>query len=54
MLDFRQEPQENEGHDGYIWSRRMVMVWIVSLLLVLALAGAGLPIICGGFVGFGG
>lgn len=54
MLNFQQKPQDNEGNDGYIWSKRLVVACIVSILLVLALAGAGLPIICGGFIGFGG
>jgi hypothetical protein len=43
------EPQDNEGHDGFIWSKR---VFAVLLALSIALIGAG-NALAGGFSSWG-
>jgi hypothetical protein len=48
MSHFR-EPQDNEGHDGFIWSKR---AFAILLALVLALIGAG-NVLAGGFSSWG-
>ncbi len=46
-----QEPQENEGNDGFIWSKRLAVLWTMGLTVAAALVGGGF-FINGGFIGF--
>jgi len=48
-MSFYREPQENEGHDGFIWSKR---VFAVLLAVGIALIGAG-NVLAGGFTSWG-
>jgi hypothetical protein len=50
MSDYR-NPKENEGHDGFIWSRRPA-VFAVILTLALALASVA-PALARGIGSFG-
>ena len=54
MLDFERETKNDDGNDGYIWSKRISMVWSVSLSLALAMIISGSRVACGGFIGWGG
>ncbi len=47
-----QTPKENEGHDGFIWSRRRPAVFAIILTLALALAST-VPALARGIGSFG-
>jgi hypothetical protein len=48
-MSFYRDPQENEGHDGFIWSKRVLAL---ILAVGLALIGAG-NVLAAGFGSWG-
>jgi len=48
-MSHHHEPQDNEGHDGFIWSKRLFAV-ILALSVALISAGNALA---GGFSSWG-
>lgn len=48
-MAFYREPQDNEGNDGFIWSKRVLAL---VLAIGIALIGAG-NVLAGGFSSWG-
>jgi hypothetical protein len=49
VMSHYREPKDNEGHDGFIWSKRL---FAVIMALGIALIGAG-NALAGGFSSWG-
>ncbi len=47
-----QNPKENEGHDGFIWSQLRPAVFVIILTLALAVASVA-PALARGIGSFG-
>jgi len=52
----RQKPLENqnEGNDGFLWSRAQALLWSLSMTVAAALLLLSQPDVLGGFIGFSG